>query len=194
MKTIYILKRIVASILMFASSFTFAAESVEPALQYTLEINNQQHDLVLNQPITLNGNYNNPKIVLKAAMVKKFTYGNVMFDYPAYFSWEADIVNANKKSWTLSGNDFKIMFFVFPQRLSLDGYVGSLAKSFGEDNTRIENMQRTLGTEKLKGKKLFVIIAGTAVNLEVYPLPTKSGTRFLVLQDSPNKGDVSKEG
>ena len=47
-----------------------------------------------------------------------FPYGGVAFRYPRAFTFEASLDDADLRSWTLSGNDFKVMYFVFAVRVT----------------------------------------------------------------------------
>jgi hypothetical protein len=160
-----------------------------------MEINGQQHDVVLDRPIQIQGTYRDPKVVLRASPIRHFTYGALAFQYPASFIWEAEIKAPDEKTWVLSGNDFKIMYLVLPGALSVDAYARATAKEFGKGSTRISDTERTLGADKHKGKLLLVKLAGTDLRLEVYALPARTGCRFLVLQDCPpDKKAISEEG
>ena len=186
---------LITMILGFGDPVSAIDESLEPPLKYTLEINDHPQALVLNKPIKINGTFRDPKVVLKASSVREFTYGHMAFQYPAPFTWEAKVAAADKKTWILSGNDFKIMIFVLPNTLSVEAYSQAMAKKFGAGSTQISHSVRTLGAQKLNGNRLAVRLAGTTLNLEVYALPAESGARLLVLQDSPPKaGSTSKEG
>jgi hypothetical protein len=190
-------KSSLAAALLFGISGVCSAadDSQQPPLKYTLVIDGQQHALVLEQPLQIQGSFKNPTIALEASSVRTFTYGGISFQYPAAFSWEAEIEAGNEKTWTLSGNDFTIMYFIQPQPNSADAYAQAMAKQFGKGTTRIGDTERTLGGRKYPGKLLFVKLAGTALTLEVYALPAKTGSRLLVLQDSPPDNQaVSNEG
>lgn len=185
---------ITALTLIACSQLAFAAdEGQEPSVQYQLLVNGTPHTIELNRASTLSGMFNNPEVQLQASANRTFTYGGVSFDYPAYFSWEANISNPAKKSWTLSGNDFKIIYTLMPNNLSASDFAQSMATKFGKQNTRISDKDRTLGANRLKGKQLNVQISGVTIVLEIFTLPSKSGTRLLVLQDSPAKTAYSKE-
>ena len=190
--------RITVTVILFlgiGSMCVSADDRQEPPLKYTLEIDGQQHEIVLDKPIKVQGNYSDPKFVLSASPIRNFTHGDIAFQYPASFSWEAEIEASNEKTWTLSGNDFKIMYFIQPYELSVENYDQAMAKQFGKGTTRISDTERTLGGHKHKGKLLFVKLAGTELSLEVYALPAKSGSRLLVLQDSPpDNRAISEEG
>ena len=174
----------------------FAAdESREPSLSYTLTIDGRNHHITLDQPLLLEGNYKNPKLTLAASPLRRFPFGGVEFHYPATFSWEAEIVSAKDKQWVLSGNDFKIMYFVLADNVTLDSYVDAMVRQFGKEKTRISDTERVLGRQKYTGKLLLVKLAGTGINLEVFTLPSKEGSRLLVLQDSPpDNKSLSEEG
>lgn len=190
------IKALVLTMLVGYVSLCFATdESKEPPLKYKLKINGKVNELVLDNAVTLKGNYRDPEITLHASDTRRFTYGNIAFKYPASFTWEADIESDKERSWILSGNDFKIMYFVQPEHLTIDSYALSMANQFGKENTRISDTDREFGGRKLKGKLLFVKLAGIGLTIEVYALSTKSGSRLLVLQDNPSDNRmISKEG
>lgn len=179
--------RIIAAVLLLChASMCFAVDdSQELPLKYTLVLNGAAHEVQLNRPIQIQGTYNNPKVELKASSIRHFTYGEIAFQYPAAYTWEAEIEAPNEKTWTLSGNDFKIMYFITPDVLPVESYAKAMAKQFGKGTTRISDTERTLGAHKHKGKLLFVKLAGVSLNIEVYALPANVGSRLLVLQDSP---------
>ena len=189
-------RAIAVTILIGFSGLCFGAyESHEPPLKYTLEINGQPHELILDMPVEIRGAYKDPKVVLTGSSIRQFTYGDVAFQYPASFSWEAEIEGHNERTWTLSGNDFKIMYFILPAAVSVDAYAEAMANQFGEERTRVSDTERTLGVQKYKGKLLFVKLAGVTLNLEVYALRATSGSRLLVFQDTPpDDRAISKEG
>ena len=162
-------------ILCIGSTCFAADESQEPPLKYTLEINGQGHELVLDKPVKLQGEYSNPKVVLRASSIRHYTYGDITFQYPASFAWEAEIEGHNEKTWILSGNDFKIMYFILPDVLSVEAYSQAMAKQYGKGSTRISDTERELGGQRHNGKLLFVKLAGTTLSLEVYSLPAKTG-------------------
>jgi hypothetical protein len=170
-------------------------EDREPPLKYTLNINGKTHEINLDTPLQLQGVYRNPRVILTASSIRVFRYGGVRFHYPAAFSWEAEIEGAGDKTWTLSGNDFKIMYFVQSAAITPGLYVGEILKRFGKEKTRVSDTERKFGDRKYKGKLLFINLGGINMIMEIYLLPAKRGSRLLVLQDSPPDGRViSVEG
>lgn len=188
------MKTVITVVLAGFVGLSFAMdESQEPQVQYTLEINGQEHGVLLNKPLEISGVYENPKVLLKAEPTRHFSYGGIAFQYPASFSWEAEIEAQNQKTWVLSGNDFKIMYFVLPQAISVDSYIQAIAKQFGAADTRISDAERTIGGNTNAGKLLFVKVAGAALKFEVYALPAELGSKLLVFQDSPPDDKVNSE-
>ncbi len=172
-----------------------ANDSQELPLKYSLEIDGQQHEVVLDKPILIQGTYNDPKVLLRVSPIRQFAYGDIAFQYPAHYIWEAEVEASNEKTWTLSGNDFTIMYFILPDALSVREYAQNLAKRFGEGSTRISETEITLGGHRYRGKLLFVKLVGTTLSTEVYALPARTGSRLFVLQDSPpDNRAISKEG
>jgi len=170
-------------------------DSTEPPLLYTLEIDGKAHTVALDTPVTIAGDFKDPKVVLKASSTRRFNHGGVAFDYPAFFTWEASIEGPSEKTWTLSGNDFVIMVFEMPGPVSADEFSKGMAEQFHEGRTRLSTTDRLIGGRKREGQLLRVSIAGTELRLEIYALPSKTGSRLLVLQDSTgDDGAMSKEG
>lgn len=163
-------------------------EGQEPSLKYTLTINGRAHECVPDTPLQLHGTYENPTIVLTTSPTRKFQYGGVEFLYPAAFGWEAEIEGPNDRTWTLSGNDFTIMYFVNPAALTSKSYAEAMVEQLGEDSTRLSDTERKLGGRTFKGKLLSCKLAGFDLHWEIYELPATTGGRLLVLQDSPPDG------
>jgi hypothetical protein len=180
------LLRTLAAALLLAGPL-LADDSKEPSLQYTLEIAGKAQAITLDAPIKVEGSFTNPEVVLKAAPTRRFTYGGIQFDYPAGFGWEAEISGPEEKTWTLSGNDFTIMYFVLPDAQAIDEFAAAMAAQFENAVTKIEESERTLGGQKRKGKRMTVRLVGTSIYIEFYSFPSASGARLLVLQDSPDE-------
>lgn len=166
-------------------------ESREPNVQYTLQINGKDYDLIADVPKKINGNFQNLNLLLKAGKWKEFAYGGIQFSYLASFTWEADIQSDSDKSWVLSGNDFKIMYFVLSEAITIEDYTNAFADRMGKENTQIFDVEDRFGNAKYSGKKLFVKISGVDLVYEIYLIPTKEGTRILTLQDAPESTDKS---
>lgn len=52
-----------------------ADESQEPPLKYNLLLNGTAHELVLDKPVNLQGDYKNPNAALRASATRQFTCG-----------------------------------------------------------------------------------------------------------------------
>lgn len=162
-----------------------ADDRKEPPLKYTLEIDGRRHELLLDKPTRLHGTLNEPTVTLRASPVRHFTYGDVRFQYPASFGWEAEIESPDQKIWTLSGNDFKIMYFVQPVSLPTRDYVEAMAEQIVGRSVPVKDVERTLGGRTYEGSVVTVALAGTRLSIEAITLPTEVGSRLLVFQDSP---------
>lgn len=175
--------------LMMASATTLALagdDSQEPPLAYTLTIDGKAHALTQDAPTQLPGTFRDPTVVLTAASTRRFAYGGVAFEYPASFNWEAEIEGPQTKTWTLSGNDFNILYLVLPQKISSEDYAQAMAEQLGAKDSRITPSSRQLGDSRVNGNKLAVTIADTLQTIEIYILPLKPrGARVLMLQDTP---------
>lgn len=196
MPTKTVLNSIAALMLVAAATVAQAADdSQEPPLAYTLTIDGQAHALTQGAPTQLTGTFRDPTVVLTAASTRQFTYGGVAFEYPATFNWEAEIEGPLTKTWTLSGNDFNIIYMVVPQKIASEAYAQGVAEQLGAKDSRITSSSRQFGGRSFNGHRLTVTIADTLQTMEFYTLALKpKGTRVLMLQDSPpSRNGQSKE-
>lgn len=161
-----------------------ADETKEPPLKLTLKINGESYPLEYGQDIQLRGEFKNPKVSVHASKTRTFEYGGISFDYPANLNWEADVENALYKSWTLSGSESMLMYFVIGAEGTYDEFVRDIVKQYGQAKTEVKPVTRKLGSQSLKGRRLVVEFAGYQLVQDVLSVPAPSGqTRLFVLQD-----------
>ncbi|MDF1839519.1 MAG: hypothetical protein P1V35_16745 [Planctomycetota bacterium] len=175
------------------SLFWTADDSVEPPLKYVLIVDGKAHEVTLDEPIQIEGEFKDPTISLKAASTRLFTYGDVEFQYPAAFGWEAEVVGDLEKTWTLSGNDFTMMYFILPAELDSESFLAAMASGFGGGDLDAREITRDFGGVKRSGHATEFEFAGIALSLEAFALPSKNGARLLVFQDSSDQVDKRSE-
>ncbi len=169
---------------LLAPVFSTADETKEPPLKLTLFVNGKPFPVEFGREQKLAGEFKNPTIVLRAAATRRFSYGGISFEYPANFTWEADIEGKDYRCWTISGNDSKIMYFVLRSEFTPELYATSMVKQFGAKNTTIRPVSRKLGKTSLKGKRVAAIIAETEIVQDAFTIPAPANQwRLLVLQD-----------
>jgi len=175
-----------------------ADESVEPPMRYSIKVGEKTATLSESETIELEGNFANPKITVTAHPERVFPYQGVQFNYPRSFTFEADLEDQGAKSWTLSGKDFKILYFVLNASVSPAEFANTMIDRFGRENTRILNANATitLGQEKLTGTSFQATITKHKMVMDVYRVPSRGPkTKLLVFQDSlDDLGNRSKEG
>ncbi|TGK47009.1 hypothetical protein EHQ10_16875 [Leptospira bouyouniensis] len=184
---------LIVCIILFVLPVIAVDESKEPNVQYTININGKEYDLIADVPKKINGNFQNLNLLLKAGKWKEFSYGGIYFLYFASFTWEADIQSDSDKNWVLSGNDFKIMYFVLSDAVTLEDYADSFADRMGKENTKSIDIKDQFGNEKYTGKKIFVKLAGVDLVYEIYAIPTREGSRILIFQDAPESEDKQSQ-
>jgi hypothetical protein len=175
--------------LLLPLSYSRADETTEPPVVYSIDIDGKAYSVALGTPLRTEGIFTNPTITLTAASTRHFGAVGIEFNYPAAFQWEADVEVENAKSWTLSGNDLKIMVFQLSKGVTASSYGQAMVKQFGSENTTIKSTERTLGGKLLTGRILNTVIANTKITMEILEVPTKANPRFLVLQDNPPEGE-----
>jgi len=174
-----------------------ADESQEPQLKYVVTVGNQSVSVLEGETANVSGTFTNPNITLRADAVRVFPYQGISFQYPRFFTFEADVADPDYKGWTLSGTNLEIMYFVFGGRVTTHEYAQNVIEQFGADQCKVSNpnAEITFGEHTLSGTSLHVTVAGHNMTMDVYAVPSGgSQTKLLVLQDSLDEaGNHSSE-
>ncbi|CAM2010580.1 hypothetical protein [Acanthopleuribacter pedis] len=190
--------KIVAAILLglgLVGILNAADESQEPERHYALHIDGRRHALTLDNAIELDGTYTNPEVVLRASATRTFTYAGLVFKYPASFSWDAQIIGPDHKVWTMASPNVRIIIIRLPIVMTPEEQAAQLVREFSQGNPRITDVSRYFSGRTLRGKRVSVQLASEHFNLDTYALPTKTGSRLIILHDQPPAGKpISGEG
>jgi hypothetical protein len=180
-----------ATLLLAAGNPLPASEALEPPLNYTLKIGDQNVRLVPGTEVELKGTFTNPKVTLVPDDHRLFTYGGVTFGYPSDFAFEADFSEKGLKSWTLDGSDFVIMVHCYEaEKITPADIATSLKEVFGK-SSKTEPISHTFNGKKLAGLRIHATVAETTFFQDILALPSDEGSRLLILQDRPKDAKVS---
>ena len=169
---------------LLAPHSSTADETKEPPLKLTLFVNGKPYPVEFGQQQKLTGQFKNPTIVVRAAETRRFSYGGISFEYPANFTWEAEIEGKAYRCWTISGNDSKIMYFALASKVTPELWANSMAKKFGVKNTAVKPVSRKVGKTTLKGKRVTATVGATEIVQDAFTIPAPANQwRLLVLQD-----------
>lgn len=164
-------------------------ESQEPAVSYSLTLGERKVEIEEGKSVEITGSFTNPQVTLEASASRTFPYLGLSFAYPRSFTFEADFSSPESKSWTLSGNDFKIIVFSLAGDVSARKYVESVGELLGDGTMQRSKAELKLGSLKVDGAAVRFKLVGTSMRMEAYKLPSLAGrTRLLVLQDVPPEG------
>ena len=170
-------------------------ESIEPADQYVLKIDDHEYPVELNKPNQLSVELSNPEVLLKVNPYKTFKYGGVFFEYPRHYTFEADLENPDYKMWILSGNDAKILIQNYQTSIGHKYFAKILIDNYGKKNCNLEKCEINISRRTFQGSNVLAKIAGNTISQKIFSFKTKNGTTLLILQDSlSDKGEFSKEG
>lgn len=172
-------------------------ESKEPPLRFTLRIGNKSIPITEGETARVNGTFSNPKVTLTAQPLRVFAYQGISFKYPRAFTFEADLSDSDYKNWTLSGNDFKVMYFILNDRLTTDAFAENLADQFGHQNCSVQKASPLkFDNKELYGTTLNATVVGNKMVMDIYRIPSAGAqTKLLVFQDNVNdSGNRSIEG
>ena len=173
-------------------------ESREPPLLFSVSVGAVTVPATEGEAVSVAGTFQDPRVTVRPEPHRLFPYGGVSFHYPRSFTFEADLDDPAARSWTLSGNDFKVLYFAFPVVITPQTHVKQLLETHGRANCRVldERADLRLGETTLRGIRVEVAVQGNRMIQEAYQVPLKGqGSRLLVFQDWPADGaDRSKEG
>ncbi len=177
--------RIYIAILVFAfCEMGYSAdESQQPPLLYTLTIDDKSQIIQLDTPTKIDCSLVNPTVVLSASPVRHFSYGCIEFDYPANYTWEAEIMDDMDKQWTLSGTDATIIISLNPEQVGTKDVAQALFEGFSKNSPTITLCERVIGDTTYKGQCVTVRFSETTLVTEVYAFPSEYGSRIFMLQD-----------
>ena len=164
------------------------SEQAEPPLLYQLKLGDTSVPIAEGVPATIEGSFTNPAATLEVATYRVFPHGGVEFRYPRHFTFEADFSAPDVKIWTLSGNSFKIMYFVTTEALTVDAFIEGLSGQAAPDQVSVDPdpIGLPLDGQSVAGKRVTLKLAGQSIVTDAYALPATGGSaRLLVLQDSP---------
>ncbi|NUO50474.1 MAG: hypothetical protein HOV80_16590 [Polyangiaceae bacterium] len=160
-----------------------ADETTEPKLSFTVRVGSTELHLSEGDQLPAKGTFTDPSVSVTVDPERVFSHAGLSFAYPRNFSFEADLSDAHSHSWTLSGNDVKIMVFRFSTELSIDSFSKEIAEGFGPSAT-ISPISIQLGSTEYSGQRVRAKIATHAFTQDIFSLPAIKGKgRFLVLQD-----------
>lgn len=158
-------------------------ETTEPKLGFTVRIGSTELHLSEGDQLPAKGTFIDPTVSVSVDPERVFTHAGLSFAYPRNFTFEAELGDRSSHSWTLSGNDVKIMIFRFPTELSVDSFAKELADGFGPSST-IAPTSLQLGQKEYLGQRIRATVATHAFTQDIFALPPVNGKgRFLVLQD-----------
>jgi hypothetical protein len=160
-----------------------ADESTEPKLSFTVRIGSTELHLTEGDQLPAKGTFTDPSVSVTVDPERVFTHAGLSFSYPRHFAFEAELEDRASQSWTLSGNDVKIMIFRFPTELSVDSFAKQIAKGFGP-NASISPISIQLGPKEYSGQRVRATVATHEFTQDIFPLPpVKEQGRFFVVQD-----------
>ncbi len=176
-------------------SIVSADDTTEPPLSYTLEVDGQKFLLNADKTVILKGDFQNPKVTLRAAATRRFEHDNIAFDYPANFTFEADLSEPGIRTWTLSGNNVTLMLFDFEQPVKPAELIASTAEALEANVDRMEPTTLKFGSLTADGQSGLLKVGTVVLTYTVVALPATEGKiRLFIVQDLPkDNGESSDE-
>ncbi|MBL8949706.1 MAG: hypothetical protein JNK82_02945 [Myxococcaceae bacterium] len=182
-------------LLLLVLSAEPVVEDREPPLVFFFETDGGKR-----VPVELDKPFNPAELgktaTLKVEPHRRFAYAGVELEYPREYGFEQSGEGAFT-SWTLSGNDAKVMVQRYKGQKKTDvvhkAVVAEVQKAYGG---KAKESPATLqaGGRTLEGTRLEVEVMGTFIVQELFPLKSGGDVVELIIQDSPKKlGEPSAE-
>ncbi|HMG93541.1 MAG TPA: hypothetical protein VK589_25965 [Chryseolinea sp.] len=139
--------------------------------------------------------YDSKSIVVRTSQYMTFDFEALFFDFPKHFSSEF-VHDEGYKTWTLDGNNFVIMYFVFDMPIESDAFIKEMVDKFGKKNCSLSDRRTRLGNIDLAGKRINITLVGVKLTYDIFLLKTNDGkTHYLAFQDTKgDDGSESQEG
>ena len=123
------------------------------------------------------------------AQTRTLQADGITFNFPAYFTFEADTSDAEVKTWTASGNDVTLMLFSFAEEVEARALAESTAQALQARDVKVEPTKVKLGEDERAGVKATIVLLEQTVIQQVLTLPpTAKGSRLLVVQEVREQG------
>lgn len=157
----------------------------EPPREYTLHVDGVPHAIVPGRPLVLEGTYESPSVELAVGETRRFERAGIRFEYPAYFTWEADVEDADARTWAVAGNDFMVMVLDLRAEVTTEEFAASMAEQFEGIELELGDAVCELGGERHPVRRITAYFpAGVTLVADVLVLPAEDSTRVVVFQDS----------
>jgi hypothetical protein len=190
------LKRIfTCSLLSFAFISSVFSQSTsgenKPVLKLDVLIDGKEFSILDGDTLK----YDSKSIVIRTSQYMTFDFEALKFDFPKHFSNQFEHGDGYK-TWTLDGNDFVIMYFIFDIKVERDAFIKEMVDKFGKKNCTLSDRRTKLGTIDLSGKRINIALAGVKITYDIFSLNTDDGkTHYIAFQDTKgDDGSESQEG
>lgn len=178
------MKNILTAFLILAGFCALAQKA--PALQLTVTVDGKPYSIKERDTLRVD----NRSIVVTTSRYTTFNYGALKFDYPKNYTFDQG-KEIGLKTWTLSGNDFTIMYFEISVEVTVDMFVDEFVKKFGKKNCKISDASTTLGGVKMKGKHVKIELVGEKLTIDLYQVPNNDDKVHLIAFQDLSKDDGS---
>ena len=191
---------------MLKRIWTISLLSVAIVSSLRAQISSDQNGPVLKLDVLIDGKqfsihdgdtlqFDSKSIVIRTSQYMTFDFEALKFDFPKHLSNEYEH-GEGYKTWTLDGNNFVIMYFIFDVEVDSDVFIKEMVDKFGKKNCTLSDRRTRLGKIDLAGKRINITLAGVKITFDIFSLNTNDGkTHYLAFQDTKgDDGSESQEG
>jgi hypothetical protein len=171
------------------TNFSYAQDA-PPKSSFIVEINDKEYIVEEGEELQVDST----TIKVKLQDFKVFSTESVSFHYPRNFNYQHE-ESEGYRNWTLSGNDFVIMYFELDVETELHVLARTMAAQFGRKNCKVVDTEIKIGAKTLKGKRINVEMAGQKLSVDLLEIEmSDSKSSFIAFQDVKDEdGEASAE-
>jgi hypothetical protein len=183
--------------LAFLMLLSTAVWAQEPPRVYRLKVNGKSYPIYLDKNSELLVNGQRWQVKLEADPDRLFEYKGVSFRYPASMNYEKDSSTPGVTIFSLDGNNSVIMLMAPSSLVRSPSFfkdtVTAIKIGYGLGKVSESPYQVKLGAHTLKGVRLQARLVGEVVVQDLLRFTHRGSEYILVLQDSPQGKQPSRE-
>jgi len=162
------------------------ADGLEPEVELVLELNGYPLEVRVDEPFQVSVGEDCVSGVLRKRDRRRFELDGLVFSYPSYLAFRADLAQPAAQRWTLTGNEVELALIRhvdprLPARTLLEAEVERL-KGAGEADVRYEHL--SLAGERRTGRVVRTMQDGVGVQRRVFALSNGEDVFVLVLAEN----------
>lgn len=173
------------------------ADGLEPEVELVLELDGQALPVRIDEPFQVACGEGCVSGVLRQRNRRRFELSRLVFSYPSYLAFRAELADPRAPRWTLTGNQIELALthHVDPPRSARTLLEAEVERLQGSDEAEVRFESLQLAGERQSGRRLRTWREGVGVQRRVFALSHGEDVYLLVLAENLDaRGKPLEEG